>query len=60
MKFCLLDDISLFCKFLSSKKLICVVLSVMTKKKQKKRWRDSFDKYEKDLENQKGTWTESL
>jgi len=32
----------------------------MTKKKQKKKWWDSFDKYEKDLENQKGTWTESL
>lgn len=25
----------------------------MTKKKQKKKWRDSFDKYERDLENQK-------
>ena len=32
----------------------------MTKKKQKKKWRDSFDKYERDLENQKGNLTESL
>ena len=32
----------------------------MTKKKQKKKWRDSFEKYEKNLENQKGNLTESL
>lgn len=52
--------LSFFVNFYHQKKLICVVLSIMTKKKQKKKWRDNFEKYKKDLENQKGNLTESL
>ena len=49
-----------FSYFLFSPCFICVVFSIMPKEKQENKWPESFDKHERDLEDQKGNLTESV